>query len=166
MIHLHSQPYSLADSSTSPKTSAGHAYFHLPDDTRDQEMCIYRLSERGSIHQTVLGWDDHSEFWKPRITWSEKVQELAQTSALPDTTGNLRMQENSLVDMWPIYEGSCLLNFICILPLNTISDVFIHHEEQRKEEEDQSADATYELVDQASMYWQTTEAPAENILTS
>jgi hypothetical protein len=52
------------------------------------------------------------------------------------------------------------------LLLSVISDVFIHHDEQKKEAEELLADATYELVDQASMYWQTTEAPAEHILTS
>jgi hypothetical protein len=105
LIHMHSQPYSLTGSSVSPETSAGYAYFHLPNDTRDQEICIYQLSERGSIFQNVLGWEDQTEFWKPGITWSEKVQELEQISTLPDVSGNLRMQENSLVDMWPIYQG-------------------------------------------------------------
>jgi len=44
--------------------------------------------------------------------------------------------------------------------------VFIVHEEHVKREEEESADATYNLVEDAAMYWQSGDEPAEHLLTS
>lgn len=105
MINVLSPPYALSRSSSS-ESSIGEACLHLPEGTRDYDVCIYRLSERGSISQYALGWSDEKEFAKPKVTWTEEVHMLEKASQLhSQRVGDFHAQENSEIDLWPTYEG-------------------------------------------------------------
>ena len=108
LINVLSPPHTLSRSSSS-EGSIGEAYLNLPDDTCDQDVCIYRLSERGSINQYALGWSDEKEFPKPKAAWTEELTELERASHQPRISGDFHTQENSEVNLWPIYEGDTIV---------------------------------------------------------
>lgn len=43
--------------------------------------------------------------------------------------------------------------------------MFVLHEEEVRRKEEENADATYNLIEDAGRYWQNADEPAEHILT-
>ena len=126
-----------------------------------------QLSERGGLSYNPLAFDP-SEEYTPVVEWTAALQELKTTTATFRTdSGPLDRQDRSHVDLLPIYDGKKNESYIpCSNSDGFYAALFRTHYEDAKVLEEQSSDATIDLVEHFSSYWQTKDMPVEHVLTT
>uniref|UniRef100_A0A0W0FLK0 Uncharacterized protein n=1 Tax=Moniliophthora roreri TaxID=221103 RepID=A0A0W0FLK0_MONRR len=140
-LQLWSHPYALP---FGQDTFTGHALIKRAD----EQVSMYRVSERGRIVRYDMSWSDH--ITAQGLEWSDGVRSLnkMELSLKPDV-GPLGKRDYSTVDLRPAY------NYM-----------FVTLESLREEEERGHADAVYDLVDNLPTFWHRAEAPVDQMLTT
>ena len=122
---------------------------------------VVRLSERGRLSYNALAFDA-SGGYAPVVEWTTALEELRTTTILHTDV----YQDRPQVDLFRVYNGN--KKELCVprsIPDSFCAVLFrTHYEDARVLEE--SADATYDLLESFSSYWQTKDMPVEHVLTT
>ncbi|KAF8798099.1 hypothetical protein BYT27DRAFT_7203813 [Phlegmacium glaucopus] len=144
LVSMNAAPY--------PLSTGGSLY----DKHDGQEIVVHnhgfgliRLSERGGLSYNALAFDTLEEH-TPVVEWTAALQELeTKTTTLRPDAGPLGHQERSQVNFFSVYDA-----------------LFRRHYEDAKALEEQSAEATHNLLENFSSYWQRKDMPVEHVLTT
>ncbi|KAF8623481.1 hypothetical protein AX15_006264 [Amanita polypyramis BW_CC] len=148
-ISVHTPPYCLPSSIGHDKPNIGQLFFRHPYQIGDACLTLFQMCERGSINYLDL-LVPTCEGSHTKIEWPEEMNALNNSvSAIQGDTGALGMRDKVEMDFSSAYEH-----------------LFCHYEEQREELEEEEAENLYDLLEQAPLFWQTTDISEEQVLTS
>ncbi|EFI28365.1 hypothetical protein CC1G_13899 [Coprinopsis cinerea okayama7 len=151
LFHLRGSPYGVLPACGDSRSFLGETFITSPFESgRFDDIYFLRMSERGAITGHALSSSPNDEDIPIKVTTSKEMKQLeASAQKLAIDFGPLGGKENSEVNFFPVYDK-----------------LFRQYYDRIDELEESEAQAVYDLLETMPSYFQRSEQPSEQLLTT
>ncbi|KAH0583776.1 hypothetical protein H2248_009379 [Termitomyces sp. 'cryptogamus'] len=146
-IHINAPSYCFFSSDDASVSYTGSTLFRHPLHENTDAFSLIQLTERGSLYKVDLSVsEDGADTFG--VSWNADVKEF---------------ERKPLHVFEPPYAEQAFVE----TDMSTAYDhIFCLHEQERKQREDENADAVYDLLEALPTFWQGLDVPIEHVLTT